>query len=174
MAAMTGWWAVAILFVWVLIVAYVGVTGPVAERTGWFAALMFMIGLGLPEPSVAHAIRYAALVGVGGMWAVLVIVVLWPFHPHRPVLRALGRGLIAVGELLDLLGRSAPARERDRAVARAEALGHEGGAMTQWRTLHGGRRVAARHLRQLATMAERARSDAVVLDHRLRESSRDR
>jgi uncharacterized membrane protein YccC len=169
-AAMAGFCAVPVLFFWVLVAAYAGVIGQVAERTGWLAALMFMIGLGLPEPSVAHAIGYAAFLSAGGLWAIGVIAALWPLHPHRPVLRSVGRGLTAVADLLELAGRSAPAQRRDQAVARAEALGHEAGAMTRWRVVHDGRGDAACRLRRLATTAERARSDAVVLDHRLREA----
>ncbi len=33
-----------------LLAAYAGVVGPVVERAGWFAAIMFVIGLGLPAP----------------------------------------------------------------------------------------------------------------------------
>jgi uncharacterized membrane protein YccC len=159
------------LFCWVLIAAYAGVIGPVAERTGWFAALMFMIGLGLPKPSLGIAIGRAGLLAGAGLWTVGVIALLWPFHPHRPVVRAVGRSLMAVSGLLELVARSAPARERDRAIARAETLGHDAGAMTHWRTLDDRRFGAACRLRQLATTAERARSDAVVLDHRLGASA---
>jgi uncharacterized membrane protein YccC len=169
-AAMVGWIAVPIMFAGVLIAAYAGVIGPVAERTGWFGALMFMIGLGLPDPSLAHAIHYAGLVAGGGLWATAVIVVLWPLHPHRPVFRSVGRSLRAVGDLLELVGRWAPAGERDRAIARAHTVGHETRAMTRWRTVHDGHRDAVRQLRELATTAERACADAVVLDRRLREA----
>ena len=40
--------------------------------------------------------------------------------------------------------------------------------MTRWRTTHASRRDATRRLRRLAATAEQARSDAVVLDCRLR------
>jgi uncharacterized membrane protein YccC len=88
LTAMAGRWGVPALMAWVFVVSYAGVIGPVAERTGYFAALMFIIGIGFGEPSLAHAVRYAGLVAVGGMWAILVITVVWPFHPHRPVVRA--------------------------------------------------------------------------------------
>ena len=169
-AALAGWWAVPMLFCWVLIAAYAGVIGPVAERSGWFAALMFMIGLGLPNPSLGLAIGRAGLLAGAGLWTVGVIALLWPFHPHRPVLRAVGRSLMGVSALLELVARSAPARERDRAIARAEALGHEVEVMTRWRALHDRQFDVARRLGQLSATAERACSDAVVLDHRLGES----
>jgi len=85
LAALAGWWGVPILMAWVFVAAYAGVIGPVAERTGWFAALMFMIGIGFGNPSVANAARYAGLVAVGGAWAIVVITVCWPVRHAQVV-----------------------------------------------------------------------------------------
>jgi uncharacterized membrane protein YccC len=170
LTAMAGWWGVLILFAWVLGAAYVGVVGPVLERTGWFAALMFMIALGLPDPGFVTAANNAGLVALGGGWAMLVIVVWWPLHPHRPVLRAVGRSLLTVSNVLQLIGRSAPVPELVAAVAHAEAVGHQAGAITRWRTVRGGHRPSAVHLRALALNSERARTYAIVLEQQLRTS----
>src|SRR5215831_3515242 len=123
LTALVGWWGVPILMACVFVAAYAGVIGPVAERTGWFAALMFMIGIGFGNPSVANAGSYAVLAAVGGMWAIVVITVFWPIHPHRPFVRAWGRSLCAVANLLKLAAQSASDGELDRAVVRAESLG---------------------------------------------------
>jgi uncharacterized membrane protein YccC len=117
---------------WVLLGAYIGVIGPVAERTGWFAALMFMIGLGLGEASVGQAIRDASLVAVGGAWAIVVITVFWPFHPYRPIMRACGRSLVDVAELLALIGKSASGDDLDREVARLESGESAAEAVIRW------------------------------------------
>jgi len=149
---------------WVFLMAYAGVIGPVAERTGFFAALMFIIGIGFGEPSVAHAARYAGLVAVGGMLAILVITVFWPFHPHRPVVRAWGRSIVAAADLLELVAQSAPGRVLDRAAARAKSLGHEAEAVTRWHAVRASRTPPMPdQLRALAQVGERACTYAVLL-----------
>ncbi len=138
LAAMTGWWSVPVLMAWVFLTAYAGVIGPVAERTGFFAALMFIIGIGFGTPSVVHAARYAGLVAVGGMWAILVITVFWPFHPHRPIVRAWGRSLVAAADLLELVAQSAPGPVPERAAERAHSRAHEAEAVARWHAVRTG------------------------------------
>src|SRR5215468_5254480 len=169
LTALAGWWGVPILMAWVFVAAYVGVIGPVAERTGWFAALMFMIGIGFGDPSVANAGRYAVLAAVGGMWAIIVITVFWPFHPHRPFVRAWGRSIAAVADLLKLVAQSASDGELDRAVARAESLGHAAEAVTRWHAVRPRRsRPMPDELRRLARAGEQARTYAMILVDGLR------
>jgi uncharacterized membrane protein YccC len=169
LAALTGWWGVPILMAWVFVAAYVGVIGPVAERTGWFAALMFMIGIGFGNPSVANAARYAGLVAAGGAWAIVVITVCWPVHPHWPVVRAWGRAIVAVADLLGFVARSAPDGELDRAVTRAQSLGHAAEAVTRWQAVQSGRSAPMPgQVRRLARVGEQARTYAVILTSQLR------
>ena len=169
LTALAGWWGVPILMAWVFIAAYAGVIGPVAERTGYFAALMFMIGIGFGDPGAANAARYAALVAVGGAWAIVVISVFWPIHPHRPAVRAWGRSIVAVADLLGLVARSAPDGELNRAVARAESLGQAAEAVTRWPTVRSGRSAPMPdQLRRLARAGEQARTYAVILVGQLR------
>ncbi|HKE40893.1 MAG TPA: FUSC family protein [Casimicrobiaceae bacterium] len=169
LTALAGWWGVLILMAWVFVAAYVGVIGPVAERTGWFAALMFMIGIGFGDPSVANAGRYAVLAAVGGMWAIIVITVFWPFHPHRPFVRAWGRSIAAVADLLKLVAQSASDGELDRAVVRAESLGHAAEAVTHWHAVRPSRSAPMPdHLHRLARAGEQARTYAMILVEALR------
>jgi len=169
LTALAGWWGVPILMAWVFVAAYVGVLGPVAERTGWFAALMFMIGIGFGDPSVVNAGRYAALVAVGGVWAIVVITVFWPIHPRRPIVRAWGRSIAAVADLLEVVAQPASDGELDRAVARAESLGHAAEAVTRWHAVRPSRNPPMPEpLRRLAQAGEQARTYAVVLADRLR------
>jgi uncharacterized membrane protein YccC len=163
LTARAGWWGVLILFVWVFVAAFAGVLGPVAERTGWFTALMFMIGLGLPHSSLPHAARYATLVLIGSVWAVFVITVTWPLHPHRPERRAIGLHLLRVDELLRLVEQERPPSELERAVNRAEKAGHEAEALTRWRAFRGRWRPEAARLHELVSRAELMCSYAVVL-----------
>ncbi len=125
---------------------------------------MFIIGIGFGVPSVAHAARYMGLVAVGGVWAILVITVLWPFHPHRPVVRAWGRSLVAAADLLVLVRAFAPSRVLDRAAARAESLTHEAEAVTRWHAFRVSRTPPMPgQLRLLAQVGERSCTYAVLL-----------
>jgi len=169
LTALAGWWGVPILMAWVFVAAYVGVIGPVAERTGWFAALMFMIGIGFGDPSVANAGRYAVLAAVGGMWAIAVITVFWPIHPHRPFVRAWGRSIAAITDLLELVAQSASDDEIDRAVARAQSLGHAAEAVTRWHAVQPSSSPPVPDpLHRLARAGEQARTYAMILVHGLR------
>jgi uncharacterized membrane protein YccC len=164
LTALAGWWGVPILMACVFVAAYVGVIGPVAERTGWFAALMFMIGIGFGDPSVANAGSYAALAAVGGTWAIVVITVFWPIHPHRPFVRAWGRSIAAVADLLELVAQSASDGELDRAVVRAVSLGHEAEAVTRWHAVGpSGSPPLPEQLHRLARAGEQARTYAMIL-----------
>src|SRR5215472_10267714 len=166
LTALAGWSGVPVLMAWVFIAAYTGVIGPVAERTGYFAALMFMIGIGFGDASAANAARYAALVAAGGAWAIVVVSVCWPVHPHRPAVRAWGRSIVAVADLLGLVARSASDDELDRAAARAESLGQAAEAVTRWPAVRSA--PMPDQLRCLARAGEQARTYAVILVGQLR------
>jgi uncharacterized membrane protein YccC len=164
LAAMGGWWAVPILMAWAFVGAYVGVIGLVAERIGWFAALMFMIGLGLADPSAVHAAWYAALVALGGAWAIVVITVLRPFHPHRPVMQAWGRSLLSMGDLMTVVRRRATGTDLERPVAHAEARGHRAGAVVRGQAVHSGHGAPGPERAKAQPIAcEQALTDPVVL-----------
>ncbi len=164
--ATVGWGSVPALFAIVLVCAYAGVLGPTIERTGWFTVVMTVIGLGLPDPSVVSAGRYAGWVAVGGAWAIVVVVALWPMHPHRPEYRALARQYAALADLLRRVadGSGGGPGELDPAIARVETLGHQAGALTRWRSVHhrGSTAVLAR-LRRISLEGERVRTGAVLL-----------
>ncbi len=65
-----GWWGLPVTAAWVLMTSYAGVMGAIAERVGWFAGLLFIIGLGLDG---LNAGRIMLDVLIGGVWGILVV-----------------------------------------------------------------------------------------------------
>jgi hypothetical protein len=88
LTSMASSWAIGALFAWVLVMSYLAVLGPTIERAGWFAAVMFTIGVGLGAPTVGQAGHNAGLAAAGGAWAFVVLTALWPSSraglPSRP------------------------------------------------------------------------------------------
>ena len=45
----------------------------------------YVIALALPAPSLRAAAMRAAFIAIGGLWAMLIAIVVWPLRPYRPV-----------------------------------------------------------------------------------------
>jgi uncharacterized membrane protein YccC len=71
---------------------------------------VFVISLGYPSATPRDAVIRGAFVVAGGLWAMLVALVLWPLRPYRPVRLAVGAAYRAVADYADEVARSA--RER--------------------------------------------------------------
>ena len=74
---------------------------------------IYVIALGYPPSSLGDALARAQFVVVGGVWAMLVALVLWPLRPYRPVRLAVAEAYRA---LAGYSKRSRP-RPRPRAMA---------------------------------------------------------
>ena len=84
-------------------------------------------------------------------------------------MRAWGRSIAAVADLLKLVAQSASDGELDRAVARAESLGHAAQAVTHWHAVRPSRSPPMPdQLRRLARAGEQARTYAMILVDGLR------
>ncbi|HEX3235761.1 MAG TPA: FUSC family protein [Gemmatimonadales bacterium] len=77
--------AVALTFVVALICSLARVWGSAGASVGTSALNLFVIALAFPPRDVRDALTRAGLVLLGGLWAMLVSLVLWPLRPYRPV-----------------------------------------------------------------------------------------
>ena len=164
-----GWWGLPATAGWVFLTSYAGVIGPIAERVGWFAGLLFIIGLGLDG---LNAGRVMLDVLIGGVWGVVVVVAVWPLQPHRPALRAIGKCQRTIAEMLGQISRSEPAADIVLSGSKASAAIARAAATTRWawvRSDAGNR--AQRRLRQLVLQSERAYAAAVAVDQQLHDPS---
>ncbi len=162
-----GWWGLPVTAAWVLMTSYAGVMGAIAERVGWFAGLLFIIGLGLDG---LNAGRIMLDVLIGGVWGIIVVVAVWPLQPHRPALRAIGRCQLIIAEMLQQISRSEPVADIVKTSAKAAAGIQRADAATRWGLVRSsaGRRDQ-RRLRQLVLQSERAHTSAVAVDQQLHD-----
>jgi uncharacterized membrane protein YccC len=62
---------------------------------------IYVIALGYPPSSPGEALSRSEFVVVGGLWAMLVALVLWPLRPYRPVRLAVAGAYRAVADYAD-------------------------------------------------------------------------
>ena len=103
------------VMLWTLGSALAADIGPAANGVGFVAAVMFIVGLGLPEgePDLAQRLLYFV---IGCSWALLATFVVWPVRPHAPEHSALnalyGRVAVFLSEM--------PHSEHARSAARGQ------------------------------------------------------
>jgi uncharacterized membrane protein YccC len=94
-------------FVWLSIAALLGVGGNAAAQAGLMSSTMFVVSVALFVPG-EFWIR-TALCSLGGLWAILLSLALWPLHSASPLFDALETSYLKLAELLEgfWLGKSA-------------------------------------------------------------------
>jgi len=66
----------------------------------------FSISLSIPAPTLGSAAVRAGYVAAGGLWAMLLAIVLWPIRPYRPVRLRITECYRAVARYLEASGSS--------------------------------------------------------------------
>jgi hypothetical protein len=95
--------AVATMFVVAVAAAMAGAFGDVVGNVAFFSTLMFIIGIGLGGDGAA-ALDRLWLVGLGGGWAMLLSLALWPLRPLRPAQLATGAAFASIAAYLRRFG----------------------------------------------------------------------
>lgn len=96
---------------------------------------VMLAGMGFPAHGLQDALVIAVAFGGGGLWAILLCLVIWPLHPYAPARRAVGgcyrllsvmAGEIAAGRLQETVHRQnvRAAIERARGMALQIDAGH--------------------------------------------------
>ncbi|GBR70246.1 FUSC family protein [Gluconobacter kanchanaburiensis] len=96
---------------------------------------VMLAGTGFPAHDIREALVIALSFGGGGLWAMLLCLIVWPLHPYAPARRAVGRcyrllsvmaGEIAAGRLQETIHRQnvRTAIERARGLALQIDAGH--------------------------------------------------
>ncbi|MEO1057805.1 MAG: FUSC family protein [Actinomycetota bacterium] len=104
---------VVCVMLWTLGSALAADIGPAANGVGFVAAVMFIVGLGLPEGEPDLALRVLYFV-IGCSWALLATFVVWPVRPDAPEHSALNALYGRVAQFLAAM----PHDERSRSAAR--------------------------------------------------------
>jgi uncharacterized membrane protein YccC len=97
--------------------------GNAGVSVGGSALVTFVIALAFPAAPPDVAMTRAVYVGAGGLWAMLVALVLWPLQPYLPVRRAVATAYRALADYADdLAARSPSVAGPARAAAVRSAL----------------------------------------------------
>ncbi len=105
-AGQSPWTAVPALFVCALICSLVRVRGDTAAVSGVLTLIMFCIAEGSPATARVGLAR-AELFVIGGLFALVLAVAVWPFRPYHPVREAVAGCWSAIGDLSAAIGRLA-------------------------------------------------------------------
>ncbi|MFP2934759.1 hypothetical protein ACLESO_58565 [Pyxidicoccus sp. 3LG] len=86
-----GWAAVLVTFFWVTACGFVRSYGDTPGLMGVVLANYGVVSLALPAHDFSDALVRGGLFLVGGAWAMLLALLLWPLRPYRPVRLAIAR-----------------------------------------------------------------------------------
>ena len=121
-AALAGqhpWLAVALVFLWAAGGTLASVYGSTGASVGPSAAIVFIASLAAPA-DLHGAIERSAFLAAGGLWAMVLALVLWPLRPYRPARRAIARVYRALADYADRVGTEPAGRSRAARLALAK------------------------------------------------------
>ncbi len=95
------WTAVLFTFVVALACGLGRVWGVAGASVGGAVLNSFVIALAFPPSTFSQAIARAGFVAIGGAWAMLIALVLWPLKPFRPVRVAVAASYRALAAYVD-------------------------------------------------------------------------
>jgi uncharacterized membrane protein YccC len=103
--------ALPVTFAVALVASLARVWGAAGVSVGTASLSAFVIALALPGHSLEDALSRAELVVLGGGWAMVVALVLWPLRPYRPARLAIAAAYRALADHVDdvVRGIAAPA-----------------------------------------------------------------
>ncbi|MFL5562246.1 MAG: FUSC family protein [Gemmatimonadaceae bacterium] len=99
--------AIAVTFVVAIVCALARVWGSAGAGIGGAVLCSYLISLAVPPNDLGEALHRGGFAIVGGVWAMLIALVLWPLRPYRPVRLAVAACYRAVADFADNLAARA-------------------------------------------------------------------
>jgi len=148
--------AVAFTFVWCFLCSLARVYGNAASVVGLLLNSAILVTLGVPAAGLDEALRLGGLTIAGGLWAMLLALVLWRLQPYGPARKAVARCWLAAGEY---------------AAALSQLHRGDAGDSAQWNDLTSARRRATREAvesaRDIVVATRRSRAGITTQGQRL-------
>jgi uncharacterized membrane protein YccC len=107
-ALLTGgtiWLAVPFIFIWSFGASLARIYGNAAAVVGPLLIAESIVCLGTPASSFHEALERTAMTSAGGLWAMLLVLVIWRLYPYGPARRAVSGCWRAVAAYAEALGR---------------------------------------------------------------------
>jgi uncharacterized membrane protein YccC len=146
--------AVPLMFAVAFAAGLLTIYGRVASIVGFVTTVVYTLGLGFP-PGLLTGPEALWLALVGGAWAMILALVLWPLRPYAPAQNAVGACYVAVGRMVAEIcatGRSATTAGRASRSAR-DALEEAAATLRATRFGRDGESAAGRSLAALTESA---------------------
>ena len=148
--------AVAFTFVWCFLCSLARVYGNAASVVGLLLNSAILVTLGVPAAGLDEALRLGGLTIAGGLWAMLLALVLWRLQPYGPARKAVARCWLAAAEY---------------AAALSQLHRGDAGDSAQWNDLASARRRATREAvesaRDIVVATRRSRAGITTQGQRL-------
>jgi uncharacterized membrane protein YccC len=100
-----GWAAVLLTFLWVTACGFARSHGEAPGFIGVVLANYSVVSLALPAQSFSDALLRSGLFMVGGAWAMLLALLLWPLRPYQPARLAIARCYRELADHAEAMGR---------------------------------------------------------------------
>jgi uncharacterized membrane protein YccC len=104
------YWALPVTMLWCFLWSYLAVLGQPFISAGILVQVIYICGIGAPTSSWHEALNRSLLLLVGGVWAALLSLFLWPLDAYRPARAAVSA---CYEELASFLGSVAELAGRD-------------------------------------------------------------
>jgi len=148
--------AVAFTFVWCFLCSLARVYGNAASVVGLLLNSAILVTLGVPAAGLNEALWLGGLTIAGGLWAMLLALVLWRLQPYGPARKAVANCWLAVAEY---------------AAALSQLHRGTAGDSAQWNALTSARRRATREAvesaRDIIVATRRSRAGITAQGQRL-------
>jgi uncharacterized membrane protein YccC len=158
-------WALPVTVAFCFLWSYIAVLGPPFSSAGLLVQVIFICGIGAPEAGWPTALGWAIALFVGGIWAAMLSLFLWPLDAYRPARSAVSD---CYGELASFLGSIADLASREKSDHAKPELWHRLAQHHQYRI----RRAVERGWQALANIradrqasSVRGRQLVVLLEH---------
>jgi uncharacterized membrane protein YccC len=83
----------------------------VGQSFGVTTLVTFSLAIAIPAPTIGAAAMRAVYIAIGGSWAMLIAIVVWPLRPYRPVRLSVAACYRAIADYIDDTVASARSRE---------------------------------------------------------------
>jgi len=93
-------WALPVTVLFCFLWSYLAVLGQPFASSGLLVQVIYICGLGAPDPSWRVALTRGLLLLGGGVWAIAFSLALWPFDPYRPARKAVSECYASLASFL--------------------------------------------------------------------------
>jgi uncharacterized membrane protein YccC len=98
-------WALPVTLLFCFVWTYLSVLGQPFASAGLLVQVIYICGIGDPDPSLREALLRAGFLLLGGLWATLLSLFLWPLDPYRPARSAVAGCYRALADFLATIRR---------------------------------------------------------------------